>query len=243
MKLDPDQIECPRCTAKPGAICTTPTGKRAKTIHAERRAAADKAPPPERAPSAAPSKKRARKGPPATRESRAKGARATNKIRAEKVALVREIVGEIRANALVERAQELAENAVRFDADRMVVKRLALDATLVSVATFVEALEGYRRVRLDDEGRPALIPIEGPRGGVTLAPDYRGGTWGPDDVKALAVAYGVALDKLRLEEGSATSRSEHVHETGLTGRSDEELAQLVERGRQALRDLGEELPS
>lgn len=245
-QLDPDEVTCPTCNADPGAVCTTPTGARSKTVHAARRRAAAAAPADERPASVAVRKPRGKgKPPPATRESRAKGARAANEAKRARIAEVRELVGEIRARAIVERAETLAANAVRFDQDRMLVKRLALDATIVAGATFVEALEGYRRLRLDEEGRPIVVSVEtdevdhdGRRKPPRRQLDTRG-AFSPDDVKALAVAWGVSLDKLRLEEGSSTSRSEHVFEPGALSKMDTaQLVELAGRADTALRELG-----
>lgn len=214
--LDPDLVACPRCSAEPGVVCREPNGRKAKRLHAARRVAATGQRPPPRA--------TAPDGP--SREARSKGGKATAEARAEARRLFEQLLGRVRARELEERAGELAEDALRWDRDRMTVRRLVLDAALVASSTFVESLEGYRRVRLDPEsGRPVMVAVEGPRG-VTMQPDYRGGGWGPDDVKATAAAYSTAIEKLRLEEGSATSRSEHVSRPGGQP-TDDELAELA----------------
>lgn len=248
-QLDADEVPCPRCSAKVGAVCTTPTGRKAKTVHRERRelaASGGGKATVERAPS---KRDRKKPSPPATRESRAKGGRAASASRRARRAAVEELVGQLRADALVERAAKLAEDAVRFDTDRMIVKRLALDAALSAVSTLGEALEGVRRVRLDEDGRPVVIPTElvNPETGEAIRDrdgrakiekriDVRGG-WTTAQIRDLSVVWGVALDKLRLEEGSATSRSEIVGSGGLAHHSDAELEELVTRSRKALGEL------
>ena len=232
--LDPDQVTCPRCHAEPGQVCRDPHGKRTRRVHAARRAAAGGKP---ETPN------------PGTRESRSKAGKATAARRRKDRATVAAVVGEARARALLARAEELGADAVKWDADRMTLKRLVLDTALGTWSQLGAAVEAYKRVQLGEDDRPLKLPVEV----TTMTDDGKGGqverreirevldvrgSYGPDDVKALATAAGIALDKVRLEEGSATSRSEVVgaHEP-LTGLSDAELKAFADRSRAAIDEL------
>lgn len=234
--LDPDQVACPRCGAAPGEVCRYPSGAKAHKIHDARRAAVvgtDKV-------AAENTAKRRRAG--------SKGARAKNARQRKDRDTVAAIVGARRAEALIEEAERLGFEAVEVDKRRMALRRLALDNALRAGARLAMILDDYREVATDDLGRPLRIPIEktrtetDDRGREILIREVeeeldRRGIYGPDDAKALSTVFGTMIDKVRLEEGSATSRTELAglgSTDDLRDLSDDELRAFSDRARAAI---------
>lgn len=238
--LDPDEVACPQCGAPTGTVCTTPTGNRAKTVHAARRRAATGADPKQPGP----------KKSPGTAEGRSKGGRAAAERRAEDRATVAAIVGQVRADALIAAARQRGEAAAAWDDDRMALKRLVLDEALEAWGTLLEATKGVQRVQLDeDTGRPLRIPVERVNAdGDPLPPRYEPdvrGAWSTAKLRDLATVAGITLDKVRLEEGSATSRHEQLNGTpgeGLAELGDKPLRAFVDTARSALDEIDADDP-
>lgn len=241
--LDPDEITCPTCASPPGVVCLTPKGRKAKTIHRARRdtaaTAGDRQDPPKKAKRPAPARETAVAG----GKAKAAQARADRK-------LVEAVIGRRRAQAIIDDAEKLAHDVVERVRLRETSKRLTLDNLVRALGTLGAALEGYRAVELDAEGRPLIVAREvtdeetgetvrdrDGRAKVKRGLDYRG-AYGPDDVQKLSVAVGILIDKVRLEEGSVTSRSEVLTpEAAIAELSDEELRRMHEETIQLEREL------
>lgn len=216
--LDPDQVACPTCHAAAGVPCHTPTGAKSRTIHvARRRLAANPdhdRPTTEQRKTPRAKARPGQKPPPATRASRAKGGRKASqdrkRRRAEQAAAIeaeteRKLREEAHANAV-----RLAEDAVRFEKDRAILKRQTLDAAGAAATRLVEALAGLQIVKLDDEGRPLTRPVETTdrdgRPRITHVPDVRG-AYSASTVERLAKVAASTLNSLRLEEGKPTAHT------------------------------------
>lgn len=221
---DPDEITCPRCHSGPGVICRMPSGRKSPRIHAERRYAAN--------PQARPKYPTTS---PATAEGRSKGGKRSGEKRRSRRSTIADYVAQARADAILDAADNLAADAVRYDRERMALKAMTLEAARKAAARLIEALEGYWRVELDDDGKPKYENVEmtGKDGRPTVARILaRRGSYSPDDLKALTVAARQTLEMLRLEEGSATSRQELVSGeigAGLRDLADAPLADLTRR--------------
>lgn len=214
--LDPDERPCPRCHVQPGEVCRTPAGKKSVRMHADRKRAPGEPRP-------------GNKTPHATAESRAKGGRASQaalKARREKLAAEREEKRrELEAEALKAEAGKLAQQAASWDRRRMALREDVLGVAGKAWTTVSAELDALRRVKLDEHGQPVLFLDTTDPENPKMRPETTGYAL-PKDIQALMVSAAVALDKLRLEEGAATSRHEQV--------SGDRLGDLAER---SLRDV------
>lgn len=228
--LDPDEVTCPRCGAAPGDVCRTPTGRRAKRIHDDRRTATRGTHEATRAP----------KGPPATDETRRKGASAGGRATARKRAARREQIEqtreELEAEALAAEAAKLAEDAARWMRDEQNLRRRVLDVAGTAWARAGQALEDLREVVLDDNGRPQYVPNESPDG-PPLRLETRG-AWSTRDAKDLMTTAAIALDKVLKLEGAADATIRHTGGIEVTRNGpdpdlldDDALRGLLERAR------------
>jgi hypothetical protein len=208
--LDPDQILCRRCESPAGVPCQTPTGARSRSIHVERRrdAAAGVIPQPKQ-----PRDKRgstSRKSP-ATPEGRAKGgqraAQERRRRRSEAAAAVEAAREAAEREAIEREATKLAEDAVRYERDRAILRRQTLDAAGLAYDRLIEGLRGVQRINVDDEGKPQTRPEEYvDRHGdarVREVPDVRG-AYPAATVERLAKIAASTLVSLRLEEEKPT---------------------------------------
>lgn len=240
--LDPDEVTCPRCGAAPGDVCRKPTGDRAPTIHAARRREATRDP-------ANPTKHQrgTRRGGSKTgggsdasrfdtdraRKAQQKAAQSRRRRRAELDAQRERAREQAEADAIREEAERLAADAARYARDRERLRRKVLDTAIDAYDTAHKAIGGVQRVELDDEGRAVQVPVEYDTPGgdrrVKLVPDVRG-AYTADNALKLVQAAGLALDKLRLEEGQPTG---HTHHTG--GAPTESVADQL--GREGVAEL------
>lgn len=235
--LDPDEVACPRCQAEPGQVCRAPSGKRAKTVHRERRDSAASTPrkPPRKG------KRNAGTITKATAAARARKAAQARKRRNNEARAKAEAQRE-RAERLAaeELAHERAADVVAFDRARMLLKREILDTTSDLWERLRTAARGLQRVALDEEGRVAYRTVErfvNDRQVLRLVPDVRG-AYSAADVLRLAQAAGLSLDKLRLEQGEPTEHHRHDGGRDLGDLSDAELRTFSDRVRAALDEVG-----
>lgn len=213
--LDPDEVACPRCKVAAHVPCQTAAGRKSRTIHLERRRATVEQPAAKR------------RQPPATRESRAKGGKATGQARRRRRAEQDAAIAAAEEAALRERAEQnaarMAADAVRYADDRALLRRQTLDAAARSTTRLLESLDNLRRPRgFDDDGKPTTVPVElfttekGIRRRVVEAdgtPAVREeidvvGWYPADTVERLAKVAASTLNSLRLEEGKATGIEE-----------------------------------
>lgn len=212
--LDPDEVVCPKCGSLPMEVCRRPSGDKAPTIHlARRRAAAageitpaDPVQPPQR-------KKRRKPETSSTFDSdtaskAAKASAQARRRRAQEAAAAREAARERAEREAIEaEAVKLAEDAVRWEADRALVRRQVLDTTRKAFTRLDEGLDGLQRVIVDEEGRPETVTVErvdkDGRPRHVNVPDVRG-AYSAETVERLAKVAASTLNNLRLEEGKAT---------------------------------------
>lgn len=252
--LDPDEVACPKCEAPAGSVCLTPTGRKSRTIHVERRRAAAGEPDNRSQVERKPRSTRTRKSP-ATPEGRSKGgktaAQARRRRRAEQEAAIaeeteRKLREEAEANAV-----RLAEDAVRYADDRALLKRQTLDAARSAATRLLESLDGLRRpAGFDDQGKPRTVPVElfttekGKRVRVLEqdgTPAVRDeidvvGWYGADTVERLAKVAASTLNSLRLEEGKATGIEERRGPNPVEALGEAGVDELLEWAARNLRD-------
>lgn len=228
--LDPDEVKCPRCKSAPSVPCVTAAGAKSRTVHMERRrlAATGKREQPRAKRSTTGSRKS-----PGTPEGRSKGAKAANQARArrraEAAALAEQMREEAEAEALAREAQSLAEDAVKYDKDRAVVRRQTLTAAQLAGERLVEGLTHMNRPRsFDENGMPSTRTeevyrtVKGKRVRETDAdgtpttrevPDNVG-WYTVDKLEALAKVAAATLNAVRLEEGKPTGILRNQGDTG-----------------------------
>jgi hypothetical protein len=234
---DPDELTCPRCGALPGGVCRQPNGRVSVRIHMMRRRASQATEPNDKPTSAV-------RRSPGTPEGRRKGQAAQVAARrrrqselAAATAARREAAEEA---ALEAEAQALIEDASRYTRDRLLVRRLILDAAQLAGERLVEGLEYMLRPRaFDQEGTPATKPTElyrVSRAGVRTRFENADGTpateerpdlvgyYTVDQLEALAKVAATALNSLRLEEGRPTGILENKN--GGISRTEEILGKL-----------------
>lgn len=227
---DPDEIACPRCGAEPGAVCREPNGRKAKRLHAARRIASGALDPDAVTPAEI-----GRKGGKASGETRKQ---RRDRLRAERDALV--------ADRLSEEAAALANDAARYDRSRAELRQTVFRVASKAYAAAECAIDGLQTVRLDDEGRPAMIPREtvtyDSEGTETRkiveVPDVRG-IYTAAQVHRLVSSAALALEKLRLEEGKPTAGVHHTGTVGVDAQAVEDLGPealhaMLERARGVL---------
>jgi hypothetical protein len=230
--LDADEVVCPHCQAGVAQVCRKPNGDRAEAVHVARRrlAAAGGTVKPTK-----PARKRAPGKSPATAEGRSKGGKAAAQARRRRRAEINARAEQMKADALKaaeeQAAANLADDAIRYDTDRAILRRHVLDAAALATARLVEGLAHTRRPRgFDDEGLPAVKGVEvfrvekGVRRRVVDADGTPAveevvdmvGWWGTSDVERLGKIAAQALVSLRLEEGKPTGITETQGNGGAT---------------------------
>lgn len=218
--LDPDQVECPTCTANVGEVCLAPSGRKSRTVHMARRRAAV----------AGQVHRRRREQPrdrrgssPATPEGSSKGGKVTaqnRRRRKAEIAAAAEAEKErLEHEAMQAKAEQLASDAVKYAEDRQLVRRQALDNAYKAGERLGEALTHLKRPKgYDEDGKPITEPVEkfhivkGKRAPLFDIDGERViderpeivGHWSVAEVESLAKSASVALNALRLEEGKPT---------------------------------------
>lgn len=204
-----------------------------------------------------PRKSAQEEAPPAQETPNKRGGRAFDSASASKAAKARHERDRARkAAAAVKQAEEeerlrkaagdaeatrLARLAVEADTKRMVLRHLWTEKALA----LLEAVDPgrLRRVRLAGNGDPILVErsyIDRRGALVTISEPAIDGDLEAKDLRELTVAAAVALDKVRLEEGSPTARAEVLGlGAGFTDAPAERLDDLITRAADTLRLVDE----